>query len=146
MERRGGSWVLFGLVSFVGFVAAAGCAFTDAATRLGNEVVQNAASLRAESRSERTFTHRPRSWPEGCSADYSVTFEESLHHPASGGALLVGCKGELYSKALRYTYRTTYHLNAVRVPHTLSIEKRSGSTLEVTLRKQDDAIEVAALR
>ena len=138
--------MLFGLVSFVGFVAAAGCAFTDAATRLGNEVVQNAASLRAESRSERTFTHRPRSWPEGCNADYSVTFEESLHHPASGGALRVGCKGELYSKALRYTYSTTYHLNAVRVPHTLSIEKRGGSALEVMLRKQDDAIEVAALR
>ena len=146
METRGGSWVLFWLVSVLGFVAGGCVLLTDAATRLGNDVVENAASLRAESRSERTFTHRPRSWPEGCSADYSVTFEESLHHPASGGALRVGCKGELYSKALRYTYSTTYHLNAVRVPHTLSIEKRGGSTLEVMLRKQDDAIEVAALR
>jgi hypothetical protein len=133
-------------VSVLGLVVG-GCAFmTDAATRLGHDVVANASSLRAASRSEWTFTHAPRSWPEGCATDYTVTFQESLHHPASGGSLLVGCKGESNFQALGYSYSTTYHLNAVRVPRELSIEKRRGSGLEVTLRKEGAAIEVVELR
>ena len=141
-RTRHGFWRL----SVLGLVVG-GCAFfTDAATRLGNEVVANAASLRTGSNSEWTFTHAPRSWPEGCAADYAVTFQESLHHPASGGLLLVGCKGQSNFQALGYSYSTTYHLNAVRVPRELSVEKRRGSGLEVTLRKEGAAIEVAALR
>lgn len=134
------------VVSLLGLVVGGCVLFTDAATRLGNDVVENAASLRADPRFERTFTHVPRSWPEGCDADYTVTFQESLHHPATGGSLLVGCKGELNFQTLGYSYNTTYHLNAVRVTHALSVEKRRGSALEVTLRKQGAAIEVTALR
>lgn len=136
----------FWLVGLLGLVVGGCVLFTDAATRLGHDVVENAASLRADSLSERTFTHVPRSWPGGCDADYAVTFQESLHHPATGGSLLVGCKGESNFHTLGYSYATTYHLNAVRVPHTLSVEKRGGSALDVTLRKQGAAIEVTALR
>lgn len=134
------------LVSLLGLVAGGCVLFTDAATRLGSDVVENAVSLRADSRSERAFTHVPRAWPEGCGADYTVTFQESLHHPATGGSLLVGCRGESNFQTLGYSYNTTSHLNAVRVPHALSVEKKGGSALEVTLRKHGAAIEVTALR
>lgn len=72
----------------------AGCGLgTDAATRLANAIVENAASLRQEGQRV-TFTHMPHAWPEGCASGYTIELQETLHHPASGGSLLVGCKGE----------------------------------------------------
>lgn len=77
-----------------------------------------------------------------CQADYTVTLQESLQHPSSGGSLLIGCKGEPNFQAVGYSYSTTYHLNAVRVPTELSADKRAGAPLRVTLRKQGDVIDV----
>jgi hypothetical protein len=74
-----------------------------------------------------------------------VTFQESLHHPQSGGSLLVGCKGESNFNALGYSYSTTYHLNAVRVPVELSAEKNAGAAVRVTLRKGPNDIDVVKL-
>ena len=95
---------------------------------------------------ERTFVHEPHSWPEGCSAGYVVKFQASLKHPASGGSLLVGCKGEANFRALGYSYSTTYHLNAVRVPIEVSADKDAGASLHVTLRKQGDTVDVVAIK
>jgi hypothetical protein len=128
-------------------LAFSGCGFmTDAATRLGDDVVNNARMLRRDSGVERTFVHEPRSSPDGCSAGYTVKFQASLNHPASGGSLLVGCKGETNFRALGYSYSTTYHLNAVRVPSELSADKENGASLQVTLRKQGDTIDVVTIK
>jgi len=118
---------------------------TDAATRLAEDVVQNAGALRRESTIERTFVHHPRASPSGCRAGYTVTFQESLHHPRSGGSLLMGCHGESNFAAVGYSYSTSYHLNAVRVPQELSVVKKTGESVKVTLRKRDGAIEVVGL-
>lgn len=76
---------IFGVLSI-------GCGFgTDAATRLAYDVVENAAMMRQDGE-ELTFTHVPRSWPEGCSSGYTIELQESLHHPAAGGSLLVDVK------------------------------------------------------
>ncbi|HYV20031.1 MAG TPA: hypothetical protein VFC25_13490 [Verrucomicrobiae bacterium] len=119
---------------------------TDAATRLAQDVVDGAVSLQASGDEERTVEHRPRSWPAGCSGAWTVTFQESLHHPQSGGSLLIGCKGTPNFARLGYTYGTTSHLHAVRVPSTLSIEKDRDAVLRVTLRKSAGTIEVAAIQ
>jgi len=130
------------LTAVVGLVGGACVLMTDAATRLGQDLVENAALLQQDSGAERSFTHQPRSWPSGCQAGYTVTLQESLHHPARGGSLLVGCKGEPNIQAFGYSYSTTYHLNAVRVPKELSADKKPGESLRVTLRKQDGVIDV----
>jgi hypothetical protein len=119
---------------------------TDAATRLGKDIVEHAAVLHQESGADRAFLHRPRSWPAGCQAGYTVTLQESLHHPTSGGSLLVGCKGEANFETLGYSYSTTYHLNAVRVPRELAADKAAGTPLRVTLRKLGNAIEVVEVK
>jgi len=75
-------------------------------------------------------------------AGYTVTLQESLHHPSGGGSPLVGCKGERNFQALGYSYSTTYHLNAVRGPKELSADKNAGGPLRVTLRKEGSAIDV----
>ena len=125
-----------GLVAAVALTGSACVLITDAATRLGQDLVENAALLQRESGAERMFSHQPRSWPAGCEGGYIVTLQESLHHPSSGGSLLIGCKGESNFLALGYSYSTTYHLNAVRVPKELSADKNAGAFLRVTLRKQ----------
>ena len=134
-----------GLAVVLGLAGTACVLVTDAATRLGEDLVENAAVLQRDGGAERMFSHQPRSWPSGCQADYTVTLQESLQHPGSGGSLLIGCKGEPNFQAVGYSYSTTYHLNAVRVPKALSADKRAGSPLRVTLRKQGDVIDVVGV-
>lgn len=123
-----------------------GCTFmTDAATRLAYDVVREAGELRRSDDAERTFEHVPLASPEGCDGAYNVRFQESLHHPQSGGSILVGCKGSENFGRYGYSYGTTYHLNAVRVPVSLSVEKAMGETVRITLRKNGGAIEVVRI-
>jgi hypothetical protein len=134
------------VLTALGIALAACVLMTDAATRLAEDIVQNAALLRREPATERTFRHHPRSWPSGCDAGYTVTFQESLHHPNSGGSLLFGCKGESNFLALGYSYSTTYHLNAVRVPQEISADKEAGAALDLTLRKASEMIELVKVQ
>ena len=136
-----------GLLTILVGLAVAGCGDfgTDAATRLGNEIVLNAQILRKGSDSERTFVHHPKSSPEGCDGPYVVVFQESLHHPTSGGSLLIYCGKAPKSALDAYSFTTTVHLNAVRVPVALSVEKAPGAQLKVTLRKQGDTIELVRI-
>lgn len=136
----------FSLPVLVGLITSGCWLVTDAATRLAAEVVENAALLRAEAAEERTLLHQPRSWPEGCWGEYTVTFQESLHHPVSGGSLLVGCKGTPNFRRLGYNYTTTSHLNAVRVPGEVRVEKEAGAVLRVIIRKQGERIEVVGVQ
>jgi hypothetical protein len=127
-------------------VSVPGCAWmTDAATRLAEDIVQSAGTLRRGSVIERTLVHHPKVWPYGCRAGYTITLQESLHHPSSGGSLLIGCQGDATFAAHGYSYSTSYHLTAVRVPHELSVAKQAGESVEVTLRKRGEAIELVGL-
>ncbi len=134
------------VIASLGLIASSCVLATDAATRLANDVVENASALRGSARAERVFVHMPRTWPSGCSGRYTVMFQASLRHPESGGSLLVGCEGDSNFRAMGYSYGTTYHLNAVRVPHELAAAKEADGTLEVTLRKQGRMIDVVAIR
>jgi hypothetical protein len=133
------------IVSFA--VAAAGCdLMTDAATRLGRDVEHGAAALRRSGQAQLELVHQPKARPEGCDGPYEVTFQESLHHPSSGGALLIGCIGTSNYKSLGYSYSTTSHLNAVRVPAELRIERPAGAPLTIILRSNGGTIDVVGAR
>lgn len=58
---------------------------------------------------------------------------------------MIGCHGDSNFAVLGYSYSTTYHLNAVRVPQELSAVKKAGESVSVTFRKRDGAIEVVGL-
>jgi hypothetical protein len=122
------------------------CGFgTDAATRLAYDVVENAGQLRQEGQ-QLTFTHQPSSWPEGCKSGYTIELQDSLHHPDAGGSLLVGCKDEANFRELGYTYSTTYHLNAARVPVAVRADKQPGEALQVTLAKRRTTVDVVGVK
>lgn len=123
-----------------------GCGLgTDAATRLAYDLVENAEQLRQEGQ-ELTFIHKPSSWPEGCKSGYTIELQDSLHRSGAGGSLLVGCKGESNFREFGYSYSTTYHLNAVRVPVALSVDKQAGEALQVTLAKHGTTVDVIAVQ
>ncbi len=118
---------------------------TDAATRLANDLRDGSGNLRRSELQELRVVHHPRAHPEGCDGAYEVTLQESLHHPGSGGSLLVGCVGSVDFASFGYSYSTTYHLNYVRVPKELRISKPAGAPLAVVLRKTPGTVDVVAL-
>ena len=143
--NRSQSALVFVLVAVVE-TANLGCGLgTDAATRLAYDLVKNAGQLRQEGQ-ELTFTHEPSSWPEGCKSEYTIELQDTLRHPGAGGSLLVGCKGDSNFREFGYSYSTTYHLNAVRVPVALSADKQAGEALQVTLAKHGTTVDVIAVK
>lgn len=119
----------------IALLALAGCSFmTDAATRLANDIVNHANTLKNSPGAERTFVHQPSSSPAGCPGAYQVTFDSS-------GGLGIGCD-RAYPEV---SYTTTYHRNAVTVPARLQVSKRAGEGLTVTLRKNGNAIELVRI-
>ena len=129
----------------LGGASLGGCGdlMTDAATRLANDIVREARELKKSGSAERTFVHHTKASPEGCPGPFGVRFQESLHWPDKGGALLIRCGDAASGRDASFS--TTYHLNAVRVPVELSVEKAQGADLRLTLRKNGDAIELVAL-
>jgi hypothetical protein len=123
-----------------------GCGFgSDAATRLADDVVEHAALLRTNGQ-ELTFTHSPRPSPEGCESGYTVELQDSLRGSGAGRSLRIGCKGDSHFRELGYSYTTTYHLNAVRVPAALSVDKQVAEALQVTLAKHGAVIDVVSVK
>ena len=59
---------------------------------------------------------------------------------------MVGCKGESNFREFGYGYSTTYHLNAVRVPAPLTVDKQAGDALPVTLAKHGTFVDVVAVK
>lgn len=120
---------------------------TDGATRLAEEIGYAAKRLRHSPSTSIEIEHSPYPFPEGVKGRYEIRFQESLHHPGSGGSLLVSDLDSRGHKLHGYNWSTTYHLNYVRVPGKLSIRKQAGEATVVVLeRRPDGAIEVTALR
>jgi len=142
MRLTSGLAVLVLLCGVAALLVAAGCNFlTDAATRMARDVVSEAKTLRASDDKELTFEHLPSASPEGCGGAYTVTFSASPDD-ATHGALLLGCKGSENYARYGSSYGTTFHLNAVRVPVELTVEKPAGEPVKITLRKNGDEIDV----
>ena len=120
--------------------AAAACgAFTDAATRVANDLEGGAKRLRSSN--ERTLTpveHVAEATPEGCPGDYTLQLSQE-------SALVVWCQDSIGGPSSG-SHTTTYHLNYVGVPQTLLIHKHTGEHGWIELTKDGDAIVVSGLR
>jgi len=99
-----------------------GMPVTDAATRLGWELKDAAASARRSPTRRHVLVHRPKSWPEGCSTDYRVQLDKT-------GLVVFWC-----SKNGKVTsgYSTSHHRSEVDFAQTFIVDKRKGSTLRLT--------------
>lgn len=114
---------------------------TDAATRLAYDIEREAGRLRTSGEASRTFDHRPRSSPAGCSGGSTVTL-------SSGGLGVYCADGRPVPPAARghvFSYTTTYHRRFVEVPQALTVDVGRNATVRITLRKQGRRIIVAAL-
>jgi hypothetical protein len=123
----------------------AGCGkfldFTDSATRLADQIRDEAAALRQSGATTRTFAHRPAAEPDGLPGDYRIEFVSSAP-PGDGRRALGTAKsldGPLHSM-------TTYHLNFVQVPQNLSVRHHQGEPTLVTLELRDGQVCVTELK
>jgi hypothetical protein len=57
---------------------------SDAATRLAYQIRDEARELVHSGRTQRTFEHRPKSWPDGIDSDYRVEIIETATSPLPG--------------------------------------------------------------
>ncbi|HEX2861798.1 MAG TPA: hypothetical protein VHN79_09160 [Lacunisphaera sp.] len=108
---------------------------SDSATRLAYQIRDEAAALRRSGEKSRTFSHRPKAWPDGPPGDYRIEFV-GPPEPTEGRRPLMTAKsydGPLWSS-------TTYHLNYVRVPQALKAAHRKGEPTLVTLELRDDGV------
>lgn len=114
---------------------------SDSATRLAYQIRDEAAALRAAGEKTRTFTHRPKSWPDGLTGDYRIVFTGPEEQTDGRRGLMTAKSydGPLWSG-------TTYHLNYVRVPQALTVAHRKGEPTLVTLELRDDTVCVTALK
>jgi len=125
----------------------AGCfLLTDGATRVAQEIGDAASRLRASPQQELEFRFLPDGRPDGVRGRYEIVLQESLNHPKSGGALLVGDLASESYALHGYNWSTTSHLHHVRVRHTLKIQKPSGEPTVFVLRKSGETIDVVELR
>lgn len=115
---------------------------SDSATRLAYQIRDEAAALRRSGEKTRTFTHVPKSWPDGPSGDYRIEFVGPVEVTDGRRGLMTAKSydGPLWSS-------TTYHLNYVRVPQALKVAHRKGEPTIVTLElRADGTVVVAALK
>lgn len=115
--------------------------FTDGATRLANDLRDNAFILRHSDRQTLEIEHRPSRFPDGIDGSYTVLLQCSTETPRRGTL----CVEETKEVKGRY-YGTTYHLNYVRVPKDISVTKAAGEPVYLLLRKVGDVIEVESVR
>lgn len=130
------------------FLGGCGPPLTDGATRLAGDLGCAAKKLhRDTTQSSLEVEHHPVAIPDGIKGRYEVVFQASLDHPRAGGSLLVGDLDSPNYQKWGYNWSTTSHLNHVRVPNELRIQKNAGDSLVVVLeRRKDGLIDVTKLK
>lgn len=120
-----------------GAISLAGC--TDAATRIAYDVEAGAKSLKASAQSSATVRHEPASWPDGCGDGYALEIGRGASGDPGKGSITVKCAG-------RGIFYTTYHLNFVVVPATVSVRKQAGEPVLLHLEKRGGDIALTEVR
>lgn len=119
---------------------------TDGATRLAGALGGAAEWLHTSNQEQAELTFLPDGRPDGVRGRYEIVLQESLNHPQSGGAMLVGDLDSQGYALHGYNWSTTSHLRHVRVPQTLRIQKPAGEPTVFVLRKSGQTIDVVELR
>jgi hypothetical protein len=117
--------------------ALAGC--TDAATRIAYDLEAGAKSLKSSAETRATVRHEPSRWPEGCDGGYALEIGRGAKGDPGKGSITVRCAG-------RGLYYTTYHLNFVVVPATVSVRKEAGAPVLLQLEKRGGDIALTEIR
>jgi hypothetical protein len=120
-----------------GALVLAGC--TDAATRIAHDIEAGAKSLQASAETRATVRHEPSRWPEGCEGGYALEIGRGARGDPGKGSITVRCAG-------RGLYYTTYHLNFVVVPATVSVRKEAGAPVLLLLEKRGGGIALTEIR
>ena len=120
-----------------GALALAGC--TDAATRIAYDVEAGAKSLKASAQASATVRHEPASWPDGCGDGFALEIGRGAKGDPGKGSIVVRCDGH-------GLYYTTYHLNFVVVPATVSVRKAAGEPVLLQLEKRGGDIVLTEAR
>ena len=120
-----------------GALALAGC--TDAATRIAYDIEAGAKALKTSTDSGTTVRHEPASWPDGCGDGYALEISRGASGDPGKGSIVVKCAG-------RGIFYTTYHLNFVVVPATVSVRKAAGEPVLLQLEKRAGDIVLVEIR
>ena len=120
-----------------GALALAGC--TDAATRIAYDIEAGAKALKSSTDSGTTVRHEPASWPDGCGDGYALEIGRGASGDPGKGSITVKCAG-------RGIFYTTYHLNFVVVPATVSVRKATGEPVLLKLEKRAGDIALTEVR
>ena len=119
--------------------------FTDAGTRLAEEIKDGADTLRRSEKERLEVVHTPLSVLSGIKGPYEVEFQQSINCTKCRTLSVTdtGYESGNYSPG---GGSTTYQTNFVIVPHELKIQKKKGEPVVIVLHKRDNAIEVESLR
>ena len=122
--NHSGCWI-----SFLAVLAlTAGCdAFTDAATRIANDIEVNENRLGKENGAKYSIQHHTPSAAGQCTGPYTVQFDRV-------GALINWCKDEKGNTVSSHS--TTYHARFVDTPETYILDKPAGSTLTIDIERR----------
>ena len=124
-------------------IALAGCEYlgTDVATRIRASLLEAKAQLEKSGQQSMTIILKPNHWPDHCAdpAGYRVTLSPYKgNKQAAVGDINVQCQG-------KRTYYTGFGSDGIFVTRDLTVEKKPGEALRVTLRKSKAGLEIVGL-
>ena len=112
----------------------AGC-FTDAATRLANDIEAGSGRVGPANGARHVITHRVPSKAGECEGAYKVQLDKV-------GALIIWCKDKR-GEGIVSSHSTTYHSRFVVTPRTYLLEKAAGESLLIELERRDGRVVIA---
>jgi hypothetical protein len=109
--------------------------FTDAATRIANDIEAGATRVGTDNGAKFTIEHHTPSKADECVDSYKVQIDKA-------GLIVIWC----YDKSGVNTvssHSTSYHARFVDTPNTYILDKKAGETLRIDLERQDGRVIIA---
>jgi hypothetical protein len=114
-----------------------GC-FTDAATRIANDIEAAAKQVGHTENSQFTLAHLTPSKKGECDNSYKVQLDKV-------GALIIWCKEEKNDQTVS-SYSTSYHSRFVDTPDTYILEKNARETLFIELERRNGRVVITDVK
>ena len=117
------------LLLWIAVAALAACSldFTDAATRLANDIEAGAGRLGSENGATYSIEHHTPSKAGECTGPYTVQLDKV-------GALIIWCKDAAGHTVASHS--TSYHARFVDTPQTWIVDKPAGATLVIEIERR----------
>lgn len=125
------------LMILVAALALSGC-WTDAATRLAQDLASSAARLGPNEGAKASLVHRVPSKAGECTGPYRVQFDRV-------GAIIVWCK-DVAGAVTVSSHSTTSHGRTVDTPETYIVDKAAGEPLMIGLERRGGRVLISSAR